>query len=134
MSRLVTHGRALRPNYRLSNGLTVLTNYTWSHCISDAVSLEIAGSSYVNSADRRADRGNCAADRRHLFNLSLVASSPEFTGHKWLHRLAGGHATPITYQGRDGRQYVLITATGGNFFDRSSGDSVIAFALPETKP
>ena len=36
----------------------------------------------------------------------------------------------ITYQGRDGKQYVVITATGGGFFNNAvTGDSVIAFAL-----
>ncbi len=43
---------------------------------------------------------------------------------------AGGYASPITYQGKDGKQYVLIVATGGGYYDRKPGDSVIAFALP----
>ena len=41
------------------------------------------------------------------------------------------NAVPITYQGKDGKQYVVVTATGGGFLgDKSSADSVIAFALP----
>jgi quinoprotein glucose dehydrogenase len=49
----------------------------------------------------------------------------------WTYRLKGAaEATPITYQGRDGRQYVVITATGGGFFNNPvTDDSVIAFAL-----
>uniref|UniRef100_Q028C8 Quinoprotein glucose dehydrogenase n=1 Tax=Solibacter usitatus (strain Ellin6076) TaxID=234267 RepID=Q028C8_SOLUE len=49
----------------------------------------------------------------------------------WTVKLPGAaEATPITYQGRDGRQYVVITATGGGFFNNPvTGDSVIAFAL-----
>ncbi|HET7695559.1 MAG TPA: pyrroloquinoline quinone-dependent dehydrogenase [Vicinamibacterales bacterium] len=49
----------------------------------------------------------------------------------WAHKLPGAaQATPMTYQGRDGRQYVVITATGGSFFGNPvTGDSVIAFAL-----
>lgn len=43
---------------------------------------------------------------------------------------AGGYASPITYQGKDGKQYVLIVATGGGYYDKKIGDSVIAFALP----
>jgi len=44
---------------------------------------------------------------------------------------AGAHNAPIAYQGKDGKQYVVVTATGGGFLnDRSSADSVIAFALP----
>ena len=49
----------------------------------------------------------------------------------WTYKLgAAAEATPMTYQGRDGRQYVVITATGGGFFNNPvTGDSVIAFAL-----
>ena len=39
-------------------------------------------------------------------------------------------ATPMTYQGRDGKQYVVITATGGGFFNNPvTDDSIMAFAL-----
>ena len=42
---------------------------------------------------------------------------------------AGGKATPMTYLGRDGRQYVVIAAGGdGGLFGR--GDHIVAFALP----
>jgi quinoprotein glucose dehydrogenase len=42
---------------------------------------------------------------------------------------AGGKATPMTYQGRDGRQYVVIAAGGdGEVFGK--GDELLAFALP----
>ena len=53
----------------------------------------------------------------------------------WTVKLPGAaEATPITYQGRDGRQYVVITATGGGFFnDPVTGDSVIAFALEKSR-
>jgi quinoprotein glucose dehydrogenase len=49
----------------------------------------------------------------------------------WTVKLPGAaEATPITYEGRDGKQYVVITATGGGFFGNPvNGDSVIAFAL-----
>lgn len=43
---------------------------------------------------------------------------------------AGAYASPLTYQGKDGRQYVVIVAAGGGYYDRQPGDSVIAFALP----
>lgn len=49
----------------------------------------------------------------------------------WTVKLKGAaEATPITYEGRDGRQYVVITATGGGFFGNPvTDDSVLAFAL-----
>ena len=44
---------------------------------------------------------------------------------------AVAHATPMTYEGRDGRQYVVIASTGGGAFDAPViDDSVTAFALP----
>ena len=54
----------------------------------------------------------------------------------WTVKLPGAaEATPITYEGRDGRQYVVITATGGGFFNNPvTGDSVIAFALDAPHP
>jgi glucose dehydrogenase len=42
---------------------------------------------------------------------------------------ASGHATPSTYQGRDGKQYLVIAAGGGGFFGSKPADSLIAFRL-----
>jgi quinoprotein glucose dehydrogenase len=43
-------------------------------------------------------------------------------------------ATPMTYQAADGRQYVVITSTGGGFFNNPvMDDSIMAFALPKAK-
>ena len=50
----------------------------------------------------------------------------------WESRLpAGGQATPMTYQGEDGRQYVLVAAGGHGSLGTKGGDSVIAYALPK---
>jgi quinoprotein glucose dehydrogenase len=53
----------------------------------------------------------------------------------WVAKLgAAAHATPSTYQGRDGRQYVVITSTGGGFLDApTADDSITAFALPAVR-
>jgi len=50
----------------------------------------------------------------------------------WTTKLvASAHATPITYQGRDGRQYVAVVATGGSFLDSpTTGAAIEVFALP----
>ena len=71
--------------------------------------------------------------------LTFIAASPDAylrafdtgTGHElWKATLpAGGKATPMTYLGRDGRQYVVIAAGGdGQLFGRA--DEIVAFALP----
>ncbi|QQA45007.1 pyrroloquinoline quinone-dependent dehydrogenase [Pelagovum pacificum] len=43
---------------------------------------------------------------------------------------AGGQANPITYE-IDGRQYVMIAATGHHFMETPIGDYMVAYALPE---
>ena len=46
---------------------------------------------------------------------------------------ANGHTIPITYQGKDGKQYVAImAANGGAFFGGTPSDTLIAFALDAT--
>ncbi|MEC7760906.1 MAG: pyrroloquinoline quinone-dependent dehydrogenase [Pseudomonadota bacterium] len=42
---------------------------------------------------------------------------------------AGGQANPITYE-VDGKQYVMIAATGHHFMETPIGDYLIAYALP----
>jgi quinoprotein glucose dehydrogenase len=50
----------------------------------------------------------------------------------WKTRLpAGGQATPMTYTGADGRQYVLAVAGGHGSLGTKAGDHVMAWALPK---
>jgi quinoprotein glucose dehydrogenase len=51
----------------------------------------------------------------------------------WRERLpAGAQATPMTYRlAKNGRQYVVIAAGGHDAMRTKTGDSLIAFALPE---
>lgn len=47
---------------------------------------------------------------------------------------ASGHTSPITYMGRDGRQYVaLMAAGGGAFLGGGLSNSLVAFALPDVQ-
>lgn len=56
-----------------------------------------------------------------------VASGKEL----WRSRLpAGGQATPMSYRGSDGRQYVVVAAGGHGSLGTRTGDHVIAYALP----
>ena len=52
----------------------------------------------------------------------------------WRQRLpAGAQATPMTYQGADGRQYVVVAAGGHGSTHTKPGDHVIAYALPSQR-
>jgi quinoprotein glucose dehydrogenase len=47
---------------------------------------------------------------------------------------ANGHTSPITYMGRDGRQYVSLMASGGGaFLGGPVSNSLVAFALPDIR-
>jgi hypothetical protein len=75
--------------HRFTKNYTILANYTYSHCISEAdFSGDLGGPNTEQPFNRNADRGNCAFDLRHIFNLSLVAQSPHFAG-VWTNRLLG---------------------------------------------
>jgi len=65
-------------------------------------------------------------------NDSRLRAFDSRTGEElWVAKLpAGGHGHPITYLGRDGRQYVVITAGGNLSIAPTPHDSVVAFALP----
>jgi hypothetical protein len=89
------NGLFLTAQRRVSRGLTVQANYTWSHCINTGtqqlISVPvIAGIHPVLS--RAGLRGNCSIlepDRRHNFNLSTVYAMPEYSNHT-LRLLASG--------------------------------------------
>ena len=84
------NGLVLAVTKRLSKGLLTNVNYTWSHCISDLSignSTGNAGGGRLKPEDRRYDRSNCqsneiggtfSADRRHIFNATLVYEVPKF--------------------------------------------------------
>ena len=62
---------------RRTKGVTVLANYTLSHCIDDGL---VWDSSVGKVAERRRlNRGNCELDRRQNFNLSTVYETPQFS-------------------------------------------------------
>ena len=44
---------------------------------------------------------------------------------------APSHSVPVTYMGKNGKQYVVFPATGGSFLqDPATSDELIAYALP----
>jgi quinoprotein glucose dehydrogenase len=66
----------------------------------------------------------------------LRAFDVETGDELWKGRLpAGGQATPMTYRSTEqGRQFVIIAAGGHGRLGTDIGDSVVAFALPDSGP
>ena len=87
------HGMVLSVQRRAARGVTVNTNYTWSHCIGPYATLTAMGPHiddvYTNPNDREFDYGNCDTDRRHVLNLTGVAETPQFA-NTTLRRIATG--------------------------------------------
>jgi quinoprotein glucose dehydrogenase len=53
----------------------------------------------------------------------------------WEHKLPfPGVATPMSFQARDGRQFVVIAAGGSSLLGSPIGDALVAFALPPAGP
>lgn len=87
------NGLILSVTKQLSNGVSANANYTWSHCIGDLTvgnSTGNAGAGLVIPDNRAYDRGNCqsaqiggifSADRRQIFNSSIVYQTPKFSNH-----------------------------------------------------
>src|SRR5439155_8027465 len=71
-----------------------------------------------------------AATNDHRFRAFDAKSGAEL----WTVELpASGHSAPATYMGKDGKQYVVIAASGGTAIGggRPVSDALIAFRLPK---
>ena len=63
---------------RQTKGITLLANYTLSHCIDNGFVWDLVTGRLPER--RGLDRGNCELDRRQNFNLSTVYATPQFAG------------------------------------------------------
>jgi hypothetical protein len=83
-------GLLVSANHRLTKGISVLVNYTYSHCISttDESSSSISGAGYMNPANPGADKGSCASDLRHILNASVVQTL-RFPGEGLAQKIVG---------------------------------------------
>jgi quinoprotein glucose dehydrogenase len=71
-----------------------------------------------------------AATNDHRFRAFDAKTGKEL----WVSGLpAGGHATPMTYLGKDGSQYVVIAASGGTAIGVGlpTSDALVAYRLPK---
>jgi hypothetical protein len=76
------HALILAAQWRPTRNVNLNVNDTWSHCIGDNSTgngTNNVATNYVHLANRALDRGNCAWDRRNLFNLTVVARTPRFS-------------------------------------------------------
>jgi hypothetical protein len=65
---------------------------------------------YTNPNNRRADQGDCESDRRHIFNLTTVAATPQFANPK-LRAIATGWRLSGIYRRSSGNPLNLVTSS-----------------------
>jgi hypothetical protein len=81
------HAMVLSVQKRQTKGVTLLANYTFSHCIDDQFVWDLVTNRIPER--RKFDRGNCELDRRQNLNLSTVYATPQFS-NKALRTLVTG--------------------------------------------
>jgi hypothetical protein len=96
---------------RLSHGVTVQANYTWSHCVSDLQNTELgtAGPLYMVPSERRVDRSNFVlSDLRQVANISAVAQTPNFSG-RLLRAVAGSWQISAIVSAKSAQFFTVTT-------------------------
>ena len=107
------HGLLLSLQRRAAEGVNIGMNYTWSHCVGDAPNANasgVGGTGFLDPNDRARDRANCESDRRQLFNMTAVASTPEFA-NPTLRMVATGWQLSSIYRYSTGNYLTIQTGT-----------------------
>ncbi len=66
------NGLMLKAEHRFSKHYSILANYTWAHCISEAdAEGDLGGPQTQNPYNRNAERGNCGVDHREYFQSDV---------------------------------------------------------------
>jgi Carboxypeptidase regulatory-like domain/TonB dependent receptor len=108
--------------HRMSHNFSVLANYTWSHCLNQGEAGQDIINYYQDSLNRRADWGNCVADRRQIANASLVLKAPQFRS-SWFQRLAG-----------DWQASGIYSFTSGSWLTIADGTDISLTGLGSDRP
>jgi hypothetical protein len=116
------NGLLLTLQHRLSHNFSILTNYTLSHCLNQGEAGQDIVNFYQNPLNRRAEWGNCAADRRQIANASVVFKTPNFKS-AWAKRVAGDWQTSGIY-----------TYTSGAWLTMTDGTDVSLTGLGGDRP
>jgi len=121
------NGLLLNARLRLNQRVNLDGNYTWSHCIGLPITtLTNLGAAnphgpYQNNGpnDRRLDTGDCtssaaisALDLRHIANITLVTTTPKYSGDSWLRRISSAWTFSTIFQTRSGAPFTA--GTGGD--------------------
>jgi hypothetical protein len=106
------NGLLAKVEHRFSNHFSLLSAYTWSHCLQDAETLgnRLSGSNESNPYNKLADFGPCDYDLRHNWNNSVVVEGPKFA-NRLADLSAGGWRLSFLVNIHSGFPFNLSTGT-----------------------
>jgi hypothetical protein len=119
------HGMRLSARGEVA-GVNLDGNYTLSKCMSDRINVGVSNPNQTFQVGR--DRAPCAADRRHLINLTGVAGAPSFD-NRALDIIASDWRLAMIYRWTSGAPLTIVsgadralTGLAGQTADRLSDD------------
>ncbi len=138
--RAYYHGMLLSLERRISRGISFSTNYTWSHCIGPysyggqitKLAPDVTG---TKPGNRDFDQGNCDSDRSHLFNVTSLVETPQFSNNT-LRILATGWKLSGIYRLSSGQPLTILSGadralTGVNIASQRA-DQILASGYRDT--
>jgi hypothetical protein len=117
------NGLQLSSQSRLNRHVNVNANYTWSHCIgipTGGGGLPNLGTNYLDINNREFERGNCGSDRRHIFNLTAVAETPQFANNT-LRVVGSGWRLSTIWRSQSGSYLTIGTGVDRSLDGTSAG-------------
>ena len=91
-------------------GLNLSANYTLSRCMSDRMTLAIANPNQSPHDLESMDRAPCSQDRRHIYNLTAIARTPDFD-RPALRALASGWQLAVIHRISSGAPQTIVAGT-----------------------
>jgi hypothetical protein len=84
------NGLLVSVRHRFAHSFTLLSNYTWSHCLDyGEFSGDVTGTAFVDQVSKAPDYGSCGTiDVRSVLHNSLIIDSP-YKGSGWKGQLLG---------------------------------------------
>jgi hypothetical protein len=122
---------------RLSNGLSFLASYTWSHAMDDGSNTGIGGGPgnfrNENLIPQKDEFTNAVFDVRQRVTVNGFYELPFGKGKKWAHEggvldyIVGGWQTSLTWAAQTGQPFTVVPSGSG--FDAASGGTVNAIRI-----
>ena len=98
------NGLLVSMEQRLSHGFSVLTNYTWSHCLDTAEIGQDITNVFMDPTNPKANWGNCGFNRKGIFNLSVTGQTGKYESRA-MRMIVGGWSGSGVFTASTGSNY-----------------------------